>query len=122
MLKNKKIIVALTGSIAAYKAAELVRLIKKSEAEVRIIMTDAAKEFITPITMQALSGHPIHSNLLDTEAEAAMAIQAYARGHMARALRDELLSERRVAGDAAAAAARARQADRHAAALRRAAW
>lgn len=72
MLKNKKIIVALTGSIAAYKAAELVRLIKKSEAEVRIIMTDAAKEFITPITMQALSGHPIHSNLLDTEAEAAM--------------------------------------------------
>tara|TARA_B100002019_G_scaffold276524_1_gene275415 strand:+ start:431 stop:1624 length:1194 start_codon:yes stop_codon:yes gene_type:complete len=72
MLRNKKIIVALTGSIAAYKAAELVRLIKKSEAEVRIIMTDAAKEFITPITMQALSGHPIHSNLLDTEAEAAM--------------------------------------------------
>jgi phosphopantothenoylcysteine decarboxylase/phosphopantothenate--cysteine ligase len=72
MLKNKKIIVALTGSIAAYKAAELVRLIKKSEAEVRIIMTDAAKEFITPITMQALSGNPIHSNLLDTEAEAAM--------------------------------------------------
>ena len=72
MLKNKKIIVALTGSIAAYKAAELVRLIKKSEAEVRIIMTDAAKEFITPITMQALSGHPIHSNLLDKEAEAAM--------------------------------------------------
>lgn len=72
MLKNKNIIVALTGSIAAYKAAELVRLIKKSEAEVRIIMTDAAKEFITPITMQALSGNPIHSNLLDTEAEAAM--------------------------------------------------
>ena len=72
MLKNKNIIVALTGSIAAYKAAELVRLIKKSEAEVRIIMTDAAKEFITPITMQALSGYPIHSNLLDTEAEAAM--------------------------------------------------
>jgi phosphopantothenoylcysteine decarboxylase/phosphopantothenate--cysteine ligase len=72
MLKNKNIIVALTGSIAAYKAAELVRLIKKSEAEVRIIMTDAAKEFITPITMQALSGNPIHSNLLDMEAEAAM--------------------------------------------------
>jgi phosphopantothenoylcysteine decarboxylase/phosphopantothenate--cysteine ligase len=72
VLKNKNIIVALTGSIAAYKAAELVRLIKKSEAEVRIIMTDAAKEFITPITMQALSGNPIHSNLLDTEAEAAM--------------------------------------------------
>ena len=72
MLKNKNIIVALTGSIAAYKAAELVRLIKKSGAEVRIIMTDAAKEFITPITMQALSGNPIHSNLLDMEAEAAM--------------------------------------------------
>lgn len=72
MLNNKNIIIALTGSIAAYKAAELVRLIKKSNAEVRIIMTDAAKEFITPITMQALSGNPIHSNLLDTEAEAAM--------------------------------------------------
>lgn len=72
MLKNKNIIIALTGSIAAYKAAELVRLVKKSNAEVRIIMTDAAKEFITPITMQALSGNPIHSNLLDTEAEAAM--------------------------------------------------
>ena len=61
MLKNKNIIVALTGSIAAYKAAELVRLIKKSEAEVRIIMTDAAKEFITPITKSSIPEQKLYS-------------------------------------------------------------
>ena len=71
-LSNKNILLGVTGGIAAYKAAEIVRNLKKSGAQVRVLMTDASKEFITPLTMQALSGNPVSSNLLDTEAEAAM--------------------------------------------------
>ena len=72
MLFNKKILVAITGSIAAYKSAELIRLLKKDGAEVRVIMTEAAKEFITPLTIQAVSGHEIHDQLLDPKAESGM--------------------------------------------------
>lgn len=61
--------VGVTGGIAAYKAAELVRLLKQAGAEVRVIMTDAAVEFITPLTLQTLSGHKVHRHLLDEEAE-----------------------------------------------------
>ncbi|MBV1931458.1 MAG: bifunctional phosphopantothenoylcysteine decarboxylase/phosphopantothenate--cysteine ligase CoaBC [Porticoccaceae bacterium] len=71
-LVNKHILLGVTGGIAAYKSAELIRLLQKSGAEVRVIMTPAAQEFITPLTLQALSGHPVHTNLLDPEAEAAM--------------------------------------------------
>ena len=59
MLNGKKIILGITGSIAAYKAAFLVRLLVKNGAEVKVIMTPAAKEFITPLTLSTLSGNPV---------------------------------------------------------------
>jgi phosphopantothenoylcysteine decarboxylase/phosphopantothenate--cysteine ligase len=66
------ILLGVTGGIAAYKAAELTRLLKKLGAHVRVVMTPAAQEFITPLTLQALSGEPVHTHLLDPTAEAAM--------------------------------------------------
>ncbi|WP_294494246.1 bifunctional phosphopantothenoylcysteine decarboxylase/phosphopantothenate--cysteine ligase CoaBC [uncultured Ruminobacter sp.] len=63
-LHNKFIIVGVTGGIAAYKAAYLVRALKKQGADVQVIMTEAAKSFITELTMQALSGHPVLSETL----------------------------------------------------------
>jgi phosphopantothenoylcysteine decarboxylase / phosphopantothenate---cysteine ligase len=71
-LNNRHIVLGITGGIAAYKAAELVRRLKERGALVHVVMTDAAREFITPLTLQALSGNPVHSSLLDPEAEAAM--------------------------------------------------
>ncbi len=71
-LTNKNILLCVTGGIAAYKAAELVRLLKSSNAFVKVLMTKSAQEFITPLTMQALSGEKVHTDLLSTEAEAAM--------------------------------------------------
>ena len=71
-LTNRNFIIGVTGSIAAYKAAELTRELSRAGAHVRVIMTAGAQEFVTPLTMQALSGHPVHTELLDTEAEAAM--------------------------------------------------
>tara|TARA_R110002072_G_scaffold269868_3_gene429642 strand:- start:198886 stop:200103 length:1218 start_codon:yes stop_codon:yes gene_type:complete len=71
-LANKRILLGMTGGIAAYKCAELTRLLSKAGAEVRVVMTRAATEFITPLTMQALSGHKVHLDLLDVDAEAGM--------------------------------------------------
>lgn len=71
-LTNKRVLLGVTGSIAAYKAAELIRRLQDAGAEVRVVMTDGAKAFVTPLTFQALSGLPVHENLLDKEAEAAM--------------------------------------------------
>ena len=71
-LTNKRVLLGVTGSIAAYKSAELIRRLRDSGAEVRVVMTDGAKAFVTPLTFQALSGFPVHENLLDKEAEAAM--------------------------------------------------
>lgn len=71
-LVNKKIILGITGSIAAYKSAELIRLLRQQEAQVKVVMTAAAQEFITPLTLQALSGQPVYSELLNPETEAAM--------------------------------------------------
>ena len=71
-LHNKNILLGVCGGIAAYKSADLVRRLKDAGADVRVVMTQAATEFITPLTFQALSGHPVHTDLLDTEAEAAM--------------------------------------------------
>lgn len=62
MLKNKKIILGITGSIAAYKAAYIIRALVKKEAEVQVVITPAGKEFITPITLSALSSHPVISD------------------------------------------------------------
>lgn len=71
-LQNKKIVLGITGSIAAYKAADLVRLLRKAGAEVRVVMTTAATEFITPLTLQTLSGQPVAIELLDADQESAM--------------------------------------------------
>lgn len=71
-LQGKKVLLGITGGIAAYKSAELCRNLKKAGAEVRVVMTKGAQAFITPLTLQALSGNPVHHDLLDPNAEAAM--------------------------------------------------
>jgi phosphopantothenoylcysteine decarboxylase/phosphopantothenate--cysteine ligase len=71
-LINKNILLGVTGGIAAYKSAEIVRELKKARSSVRVVMTQSAQEFITPLTLQALSGNPVSTDLLDKEAEAAM--------------------------------------------------
>ena len=71
-LVNKRILLGITGGIAAYKSAELTRRLRDQGATVRVVMTPAATEFITPLTLQALSGNPVHTDLLDHGAEAAM--------------------------------------------------
>ncbi|MDG2018593.1 MAG: bifunctional phosphopantothenoylcysteine decarboxylase/phosphopantothenate--cysteine ligase CoaBC [Porticoccaceae bacterium] len=71
-LSQKRIILGITGGVAAYKSAEIARRLQDQGAEVRVIMTDSAQEFIRPLTLQALTGKPVHTNLLDTKAEAAM--------------------------------------------------
>ncbi|HQQ62783.1 MAG TPA: bifunctional phosphopantothenoylcysteine decarboxylase/phosphopantothenate--cysteine ligase CoaBC [Pseudomonadales bacterium] len=78
-LANRQILLGITGGIAAYKAAELVRRLQDCGASVRVVMTRAATEFITPLTLQALSGHPVHTELLDPAAEAGMGHIALAR-------------------------------------------
>ncbi len=67
-----KILVGVSGGIAAYKCPDLVRRLKASGAEVRVVMTKSATAFISPLTMQAVSANPVSTNLLDTDAEAAM--------------------------------------------------
>ncbi len=67
-----KVVVGVTGGIAAYKSAELIRRLREKEFEVRVVMTRAAREFITPLTLQALSGYPVRHDLFDEAAEAAM--------------------------------------------------
>ena len=71
-LFGKNILLGISGGIAAYKSAELVRLFSKKGAKVRVCMTASAQQFITPLTMQALSGHQVHTDLLDPQAELGM--------------------------------------------------
>jgi phosphopantothenoylcysteine decarboxylase / phosphopantothenate---cysteine ligase len=71
-LAQKRILLGISGGIAAYKSADLVRRLKERGAEVRVILTDAAQHFITPLTLQALSANPVSTSLLDPAAEAAM--------------------------------------------------
>lgn len=71
-LANKNILVCISGGIAAYKCADLVRRLVVVGAEVRVVMTEAAQAFVTPLTLQALSGNPVHTSLLDPRAEAGM--------------------------------------------------
>lgn len=71
-LQNKRILLGVTGGIAAYKAAEIIRRLREQGAEVRVVMTDAAKEFITPLTLQAVSGHIVANSMFDPQAEAGM--------------------------------------------------
>ena len=71
-LAGKKIVIGVSGGIAAYKTPELVRRLRDRGAEVRVAMTEAAKAFITPLSLQAVSGYPVSDSLLDPAAEAAM--------------------------------------------------
>jgi len=72
ILQNKNIVLGITGGIAAYKTPELVRRLKDQGANVRVVMTEGAKAFITPLTLQAVSANPVADSLLDTQAELAM--------------------------------------------------
>ncbi|WP_386082023.1 bifunctional phosphopantothenoylcysteine decarboxylase/phosphopantothenate--cysteine ligase CoaBC [Vreelandella sp. F11] len=71
-LAGKRILLGVSAGIAAYKSALVVRLLKQAGCEVRVVMTDGAQAFITPLTLQALSGEPVRTSLLDPEAEAGM--------------------------------------------------
>lgn len=71
-LYHKQILLGITGSVAAYKSADLVRKLREKGASVRVVMTENAARFITPLTMQAVSGFPVHDTLFDLHAEAAM--------------------------------------------------
>lgn len=71
-LTNKRVLLGVTGGIAAYKSADLARRLRDAGADVRVVMTRGATEFITPLTMQAVSANPVHLHLLDVEAEGAM--------------------------------------------------
>ena len=69
---HNKILLGVTGGIAAYKSADLVRRLRDAGAEVRVVMSPGALAFITPLTFQAVSGNPVHTQLLDEAAEAGM--------------------------------------------------
>jgi len=71
-MQGKRILLGVTGGIAAYKSADLVRRLLDRGAEVQVVMTDSAREFVTPLTFQALSGRPVRTDLWDPAAEAAM--------------------------------------------------
>ena len=71
-LQNKRVLLGVSGGIAAYKSADLVRRLKDQGADVQVVMTSGAQSFVTPLTFQAVSGHPVHTDLLDQEAEDGM--------------------------------------------------
>ncbi|MEE1676053.1 bifunctional phosphopantothenoylcysteine decarboxylase/phosphopantothenate--cysteine ligase CoaBC [Agarivorans aestuarii] len=79
MLTGKKILLAITGGIAAYKMPELVRRLKEQGAEVKVVMTKHATHFITPLTLQAVSGEPVGLEVVDPAQEASMGHIAYAK-------------------------------------------
>jgi len=84
MLTGRTVVLGVGGGIAAYKAAELVRLLRKAGADVRVVMTAAAQAFMTPLTLQTLSGHPVGTELFDLTQESQI-------GHIALADRADLL-------------------------------
>jgi phosphopantothenoylcysteine decarboxylase/phosphopantothenate--cysteine ligase len=79
-LQSKKLVLGITGGIAAYKAAELLRLLVKAGCDVQVVMTDSACEFITPTTMQALSGKPVFTGMWDTNIDNGMPHIELSRG------------------------------------------
>src|SRR5688500_9185577 len=83
-LHGRRVLLGVSGGIAAYKAAELTRLLSKAGAEVRVVMTRAAREFVTPLTFQTLSGHPVATELFDLTQESEI-------GHIQLAERAELV-------------------------------
>jgi phosphopantothenoylcysteine decarboxylase len=96
MAGRKTIVVGVTGSIAAYKAADLVSLLVKQDHEVRVVMTASARRFITPLTLQTLSKHPVMTDVFDEQ-------EGWCPGHIELADRADLLL---VAPASAAALAR----------------
>ncbi len=72
MVTRKKILIGLTGAIAAYKSIELIRLLREQGNEVRVVLTEAAQSFVTPTTVQAISGHPVSMELFHSDSEAGM--------------------------------------------------
>jgi len=114
-LDGKKVLLGVTGGIAAYKAPELVRRLRDAGADVRVVMSAGAEAFITPLTLQAVSGHRVRTRLLDPEAEAGMGhielarwadeivvapATAHAIARFAAGLADDLLSTLLVATEA----------------------
>ncbi|MFK8074969.1 MAG: bifunctional phosphopantothenoylcysteine decarboxylase/phosphopantothenate--cysteine ligase CoaBC [Granulosicoccus sp.] len=114
-LKNKKILLGISGGIAAYKSAILARRLIEEGATVKVVMTSGAQAFIQPLTFQALTGNPVHTDLLDPAAEAAMGHIELARwadciliapatantlARIANGLSDDLLSTLCLATDA----------------------
>ncbi len=71
-LEGKKVVLGVSGGIAAYKAVELLRLLVKEGAEVYVVMTENAKQFVTPLTFEALSGHPVYHDIFGSQASASM--------------------------------------------------
>lgn len=71
-LQGKRVVIGITGGIAAYKTIELIRLLRKANAEVRVVLTSAAAEFVTSLTLQAISGSPVSQSLFDPAAELSM--------------------------------------------------
>ena len=119
-LDGKRILLGVTGGIAAYKSADLVRRLRDAGAEVRVVMTAGAQEFVRPLTFQAVSGNPVHTSLLDPDAEAAMGHIELARwadavliapasadvlARLANGLADDLLTTLCLATDAPVAVA-----------------
>ena len=119
-LDGKRILLGVTGGIAAYKSADLVRRLRDAGAEVRVVMTAGAQEFVRPLTFQAVSGNPVHTSLLDPDAEAAMGHIELARwadvvliapasadvlARLAHGLADDLLTTLCLATDARVAVA-----------------
>ena len=119
-LDGKRILLGVTGGIAAYKSADLMRRLRDAGAEVRVVMTAGAQEFVRPLTFQAVSGNPVHTSLLDPDAEAAMGHIELARwadvvliapasadvlARLAHGLADDLLSTLCLATDAPVAVA-----------------
>jgi len=72
LFKSKNILIGIGGGIAVYRVAELTRMLKKQGAAVRCIMTRAAREFVTPMTFEALTAEPVHTRLFDLTAEREM--------------------------------------------------
>ncbi|WP_442792530.1 bifunctional phosphopantothenoylcysteine decarboxylase/phosphopantothenate--cysteine ligase CoaBC [Pseudoalteromonas sp. T1lg48] len=119
-MQNKKVVLGISGGIAAYKCAELTRRLKERGCEVKVVMTDSAKHFITPLTMQAVSGEMVSDSLLDPQAEAAMGHIEFAKwadlilvapataniiAKMAAGIADDLLTTLLLATDAEVAIA-----------------
>lgn len=83
MLIGRSVLLGVSGGIAAYKAAEIIRCLVKLEAAVQVVMTENATRFITPLTLQALSGQPVCTNLFDLDIESKIGhIQAARAAHL----------------------------------------